>query len=127
EVPQRRTIASKASVPRSTARRARTSASMIVAPRSESSCATVDLPLAMFPVSPTRSMIPLAIALTYAPGSPSYGRNGAASTNFLTDFRCGMTEKLKDRRASDLAVAGDGRTLVNPELESIVRRQLELI
>ena len=47
---------SYAAVPASTARRASTSASMIVAPRSDSICATVDLPLPMFPVSPTRSM-----------------------------------------------------------------------
>ena len=43
-------------VPSSTARRASTSASMIVAPRSDSICATVDFPLPMLPVSPIRSM-----------------------------------------------------------------------
>src|SRR5688500_1316084 len=43
-------------MPGSTTRRARTSASMIVAPRSERSRATVDFPLAIFPVRPMRSM-----------------------------------------------------------------------
>src|SRR6185312_12376389 len=52
-VPHRCTMRLYAAVPSSTARRASTSASMIVAPRSESSCATVDLPLPMLPVRPT--------------------------------------------------------------------------
>src|SRR5918999_5915707 len=45
-----------AGIPTSTACRASTSASMSVAPHEPNSFATVDLPLAMLPVSPTRSI-----------------------------------------------------------------------
>src|SRR3954468_20922489 len=41
---------------------------MIVAPRSENSWATVDLPLAIFPVRPTRSMGSPAVCASGAPG-----------------------------------------------------------
>src|SRR5690348_15567249 len=65
DVPHRRTIWSYAGVPYSTARRERTSASMIVAPRSDRSCATVDLPLPIFPVRPTTSigLLPATVGL----------------------------------------------------------------
>ena len=54
--PKRSTIAARPGVPGSTTSRASTSASMITAPRSPSSSATTDLPEAIPPVRPTRSM-----------------------------------------------------------------------